>query len=487
MSEAEVTLNIGVFKKISNEHFMEGLEHAPTMLKSSQASLFYKTVLKHFSKDDVSQEVGDAILQSIAKCICNDDNMRCFIDGSYAEQLPFKNQKFQDSIFDILYVIITSNPKLLDESISNKMHYLIRSNPKKSLTLIALYGQRFNEIDNPWPMIDLLIKDAKYFYNVEVASDYVSLLSFLNKKFIEYRSGRAVHCWNQIKGMIIGMTDKNILKQCYGGLCALSEGCQGASLPLTPITEHLRDPALQDCVLAVLNMSTLNESDASSKQLISTLLSVAETNVKATLVLMKLACDLAPTQTIMAIAGWEQKKLPTTLDTLRLFLVCLRHVEFRQFICESPDFVEFLKCVLTLRKSGLSPAPIACTIIRRVPLSEELVTNLSKSGFLSQFYNTKEDDDGYTQHSKLLLTDTICRVKYVSDFLVMCDKIAHIIMDEGDFATDASLVSLKLCAYKNCRERMKELKLDSFFRKKRNDDKFKANSKKFLQAINEQD
>ena len=113
MSEAEATLNIGVFKKVTNEHFMEGLSHAPTMLKSSQSSLFYKTVLKHFSKEDLSQNVGDAILKSIANCICNEDNMRCFIDGSYAEQLPYKNAKFHNSIFDILYVIIMNHIILL--------------------------------------------------------------------------------------------------------------------------------------------------------------------------------------------------------------------------------------------------------------------------------------------------------------------------------------------------------------------------------------
>ena len=485
MGETEETLNIKVFRRLSNKHFMEGLEKAPSMLKPRQASLFFKTVLSHFSKEDVPQETGDAILKSVAKCICNEENLRYFMDGSFAAMLPYKNTKFHNSIFNILYVIVTTDPTCIDETIASNMGPLIRNNPNKSLTIIAFYCQQFSQIDNPWPMVDLLIQDGKYFNTPSVAPDYISLLSFLNKKFIEYRNGRAQHCWNQVTSMILS-SDKNTLKCCYGGLCAIADGYSGGLLPLDMVAVHMKQADLQDCVLALLNVAVLNEKDAANKKLISALMTVAETNVKATLVLMKLGCGFASAQTILSIPGWTNKNLPTATDTLRLFLVLLRHKDLRDFIADSPDFVEFLKKILTFEKSGM--APIACTIIRRVPLSKDLVTNLSKSGFLSMFYDANEDeDDGLTQHSKLLLTDTICRVVFVKDFITMCDKIAEIIMDDGEFADAASLVAIRLCKYSRCKNRMKELKLDAFFKKNRNEPKFQSTAKKFLRAVADSD
>ena len=361
------------------------------------------------------------------------------------------------------------------------MSPLIRNNPKKSLTIIALYCQQFNELDNPWPLVDLLIQDGKRFNTPEVAPDYISLLSFLNKKFIEYRNGRALHCWNQVTSMLLS-TDQNVLKCCYGGLCAIAGGYSGGPLPLDMVALHMKQPDLQDCVLALLNVAVLNEKDSANKKLITSLLTVAETNVKATLVLMKLGCTFSSAQTIMSMPNWISKKLPTMVDTLRLFLVLLRHKELREFIADSPDFIEFLKCIVGLDKSGM--VPIACTIIRRVPLSKELVTNLSKSGFLKLFYEAvDEDDDGLTQHSKLLLTDTICRVIFVKDFLIICDRIAKIIMENEEFADAASLVAVRLCKYSKCKARMKELKLDAFFKKNKSDPKYQSIARKFLKAI----
>ncbi|EAY13762.1 hypothetical protein TVAG_467770 [Trichomonas vaginalis G3] len=485
MTETTETLNIKVFKKLTNKNFSEGLERAPSLLRSRQASLFYKTLLAHFTNPELTTEIGDSILKTLSQCLKNEDNLRCFIDGSFANMLPNDQERFFNSVFEVFYVIVTTGSILIDETIANVLHPLIKFNPKKSLTIIALYCQNFGEIDNPWPMIDLLIQEGSHFNIPNVAQDYISLLAFLNKKYIEYRKGRSQHCWNQIISML-STDDTKILAACYGGLCTISEFYPGGAIQIDSVSQHLKNTELQNSVLAMLNVATLNENDASSKKLISTLMSIAETNVKATLILMKLGCIFSAAQTIFSMTGWINKKLPTTTDTLRLFLVLLRHKDLREEIAESPDFVEFLKQIITMDRPGV--VPIACTIIRRVPLSKDLATNLSKSGFLKQFYDAPEDgDDGLTKHSKLLLTDTICRVCYVREYLSMCDKIAEIIIENGEFTDSAALVAVRLCKYRKCKDRFKELKLDAFFKKDSLKPKLQNVGKKFLKAISDEE
>ncbi|EAY20448.1 hypothetical protein TVAG_110600 [Trichomonas vaginalis G3] len=480
---SEESLNIKVFKKLSNKHFQEGLDRAPSMLKPKQVTSFYQTVLAHFQKGEIPFEIGDSILKTIYKCLKVKENIPPFIEGQFAALLPLKQTNLLPTVFDIFHVIISSDPTIVDETFSQIMPTLIKFDAKKSLTLIALYCQQFSEIDNPWPMVDLLIQEAANFNQPQIASDYISLLSFLNKRFIEYRNGRAQHCWNQVMSML-NTTDKKTIVSCYGGLCAIADGFTGGTFQIELIATHLLIPEIQDPALSLLNFATLNEKDAGNKKLIQSLMQIAEKNVRASLVLMKLAYNSNSASTaIFSTPGWMQKPLPTMIDTLRIFLVILRHKNIRESVAESTNFVDFLKSIISLDKPGV--VPIACTIIRRVPLSKDLITQMSYSGFLDSFYNAPdENDDGLTQHSKLLLTDTICRVTFVKDYVLMCDKINNIIVSNGEFADAAALVAIRLCKYPKCKARMKELKLDQHFKKVEGGGKMASTAKKFLKAIN---
>lgn len=482
MSEVEESLNIKVFKKTSNKHFQEGLDRAPTMLKPKQANLFYKTVLQHFQKADISTELGESILTSVFKCLQVKELIPPFVEGQCAALLPLKTQTFLPLVLNIFYVIISADPTIVDETFSQIMQTLIKFDAKKSLTLIALYCQQFSEIDNPWPMVDLLIQEGQQFNQPGIASDYISLLSFLNKRFIEYRNGRAQHCWNQVMSML-NTEDKNTAIACYGGLCAIADGFTGGTFQIELIASHLLIPDLQDPALSLLNFATLSDKDAGNKKLISSLMQIAEKNVRASLVLMKLAYNSNSAATaIFNTPSFTQKSLPTMIDTLRIYLVLLRHKNIREAIAQNQYFVEFLKKVISLDKPGV--VPIACTIIRRVPLSKDLIIEMSNSGFLNMFYSAPdENDDGLTQHSKLLLTDTICRLTFVKDYLVMCEKISNIITTNGEFADAAALVAIRLCKYPKCKARMKELKLDQYFKSIGSESKMSSTARKFLKAI----
>lgn len=477
-------LDIKIFRKYSNKGFVENLEKAHDVIREKDAHEFFKNLLSNFSRGDLPFEYGTIIIKSLGKVLQVDENANVFLKNRLITSLPFNNAQYHESLFNIFYILFTKYAVQLDDSVVSVFKPMIKINPKKCLTLIALYSQQFGEIDNPWPIVDLLIQEAHVFRAAEIAPDYVSLLAYLNKKFSEYRSGRAQHCWNQITSML-SITDQTTLKCCYGALCSISEGYTEGPLQLDIISLHIREPDLQDCVLAFLNVANFGSKEISNEKLISTLLKLSEKTVKATLVLMKFAVSLQSAKVIMTDSTWILRKLPTVTDTLRLFLVVLRHKELRDEIVNNPDFVNFLNTII---KEKPGTVPIVCTILRRVPLSKELVQSLSKTGFLKCYYESEDiDDDGLTPHSKLLLTDTICRVAYVRDYIIMCERIAKNITKQEEFADAASLVAIRLCKYSRCRQRMKELKLDEYFKQNRNDPKLQSVARKFLRAISEID
>jgi hypothetical protein len=74
-------------------------------------------------------------------------------------------------------------------------------------------------------------------------------------------------------------------------------------------------------------------------------------------------------------------RMPTVVNTLRLFFGVLRHVGLRQKIADAPDLVDFLLVLV----EDAEPAILALivTVLRRIPLSGSLVAALGAAGFLA--------------------------------------------------------------------------------------------------------
>jgi len=476
----ENAIDFKVFKKLSSKAFRENLDKISPDLNSKQFDSFLKTIIPHFENPELIIETGNSILQTIVKILGNKNNLDVFISSGSFTKLPFSNMKFHPSILNILYIIVIHSPQFL-ETISSAFPGLIKSNPRKSFIIIAIFCQNFNTMKNPWPIVDMLISQSSYFMSSEMIRDYMSLIAFLNKRFVEYRAGRAQHCWNTIYP-ILNSKESSILSCCYDCLCTIAEGYTG-SIPSEIIIEHLKTSQIQNHVLAFLNISQYNEKDGSNMKLLSALLSIAETNIKATLVLMKFSCIVTNAIALASITSWFEKELPTTLDTLRLFLVIMRHREIRESISQSPNFIIFLKALLTIDKPDV--ASIACTIIRRVPLSKDFVWSLSSSGFLGGFYQIPAKPEDITDHAKLLLTDTICRITYVKEYVLVCEIIHHLLSTKSEFSDSASLVAVRLLKFSKCRAKMKELKMEELFKKLSNNKELSTVSKKFLRTWKE--
>ena len=62
--------------------------------------------------------------------------------------------------------------------------------PQKSLTLLALFAEQFETLENPWPLLDILLKKKHYFQKSQFGKDYLSILLYLVRNFSNYRKQR---------------------------------------------------------------------------------------------------------------------------------------------------------------------------------------------------------------------------------------------------------------------------------------------------------
>lgn len=479
--DLEESSNLENLKSIHTPEFMDELEDIPETIKPKQVSQFYTIVLNHF-ENEIPEEIGRAILGTIAKIICIDEYLNIFIQTKSHLRLPYKKKQFVSDIYDILFVIVTAAPIAYEENLSRAFGGIIRRDPSKALTLLAMYSQHFNEIDNPWPMVDLLIQEAHRFQGIETATNFATLLAFLCRKYPDYCEGRSEHCWRKISALL-ALKDIPTLKSVYCALFSITEVYKEAVSPLELMKPHLKIRDLQDSVLTLLLAAPPVGKDTRDKVLLQTLCQMGERNKNATLVLMRIATDNSFAEFLIQNAGlWMTKELPSVIDTMRLFFVVFAHVELRNSISESPKFIEFLKMV-TEGGSG-STLSMICTIIRRIEISEDFIAALSETGFLGAFFTTAVHISNITaMHAAFLMLDTLAKIGYAREYLKMCEIVAKTVQDRGELAEVATLVAIQLCEYKRCVQVFKKVRLDEFMKRNLSNSKLKANAAKFLDAI----
>lgn len=470
--------DIKILKNPESKKFKEFLEKAPYQLTKTKARSFYRTVLNLFDKDYENAEIGELILQTIVKTINTEIFLKEFVEGKFVNYLPYSKAIHHRTIFDILYFVISYDNTVIDSNFVGEFRDLIQSDPKKVLILISVYSQHFNKTDNPWPVVDLLISESSYFTPPELVARYLSVLAFLIKNYPEYRSGRSQHCWNQVCALL-SSDDQDTIKYCYYCLCSFAESGVTGNLPTDLMLKHSKIEYLQEAVFTLFDICQIPERDV-TKKLITTLLKCAETNVKATIVLIKLTERLTAAKAVMN-SSWMLKQLPTVSDTLRLFLSILQHQEIREDVGDKPDFVGFMNFIISNKQP--SYLSILCTILRRIPLSVELIQELSSSGFFEKFYAFDDNEDDSEIHSVYLLTDTISRYCFIKEFLPFCDVVTKAVCNEGDFSETAAMVSLRLAKFSKCWKRFAEKNLDVYYKKKKDDPKMSTIAKKFLGHI----
>ena len=506
-----------IFQNPYDDEFIPLLLKTPKTLTHRDCSKFFKLVIPHLSNEKLPVDIGQPILMVLSVLIRNEKIRDIFISSGFLYQLPFKNKSYTNEIFMIFNEIVKNSPEAFDDELTNIFASILTRSPQKALSILCSYAQQFNEIDsdNPWPMIDILIQGSKYFVVPELIRNYAATLLFLCTQYADYRRGRVKHCWKIFSSVVSSKTDAGTLETSYNALAVLSEYYKDGEIPLDSIKLHLRiAPEIQDSILALLVtrtayleadlnesinasmlsrsrsgirtssklMNSVNQSIFCDHELILTLLEIAQTKAKATLILMKASLDPTVANVILGRGKWLLTPLPIFTDTLRLFLSVFRHEDIRNKVVKFGNFIPFLKLMTNIKNSGV--ITIICTILRRITISQELLDQMSIEGFIKEFTQVSlQLNDQVSLHAFLLFIDTLAKVGYSEEFIKACEKVSDLTQNDRHLNQIASYVAATLCKYEECAKKMKKLRLDLFFQNNLDDPQIAKGGQKFLRTL----
>jgi hypothetical protein len=447
-------VDLSILSDPSNHSFMQELVNSRNLLHSAQASEFFETILSHFRDSrSLSVQQGNRILVTIQALLENDHHRDIFLSGNHALALPCEDADFASEVLNVFYTLVTKSAQGITTAIASAFAHLIPMDPGKCLILIATYATQFEDLPDPWGLVDLLIQNGPDFASPDLVSDYVRLLCFLCYEFTAYRAARVKHCWNRILSMLAA-DDLVTIGCCYNGLCALARFNRDGTLDKDVVSLHLRSQETVESALSIFSMRQIHPHTFSQyAEFIPSLIHAATYTVHATLILMDIAKFERGAAKLLEDREWLRLPLPTFADTARLFLMVFHHKPLRPKFFSHPHFVPFLRTLLRFKNAGM--LAIVATVLRGMPLKPDDIGQISRLRLFRDFANVANAlRDEISIGAALLVALVIARLAYVSDLVAFCDIVASCVVSGGHLARQAGIVASCMAKYRECSSRL---------------------------------
>ena len=479
-------LNLKILRKPNSPDFLNELDKAPLCLQLNDATHFFKILLQHF-ESGINTELGNKILMCIANALIAGKFTETFISENFVLALPFSQKKFSNLIFEILRILLDQSMDFFDDDLVHQFESLIPVDPNRSLIIIALYSKDFANLENPYPMINLIFQHSEEFQTPELVFNYVSLISYLYKTFLSFRQKYGKSCWSNLCLMLNKFKDDTSLNIVYGGLCLIADDKVKVRLPLDLMKKHIQNEELQDRILSLC----LYKVPDFDEEFVELLEETAKTNEKATLAIIT-ACSKSLSNSELIFYHLNDLftnggKLPTTDDTMRILFCLLKWQDLRERYSEVSELLNFLLMFVQDDNRAFKKSQriqIISQFLTNIKIDVTFVISMNKSGFLRELLATsKTNNDEVSDRSVLQIFEAIGPYAYVPEYLKVCDIVSREIMNDGRLSELAFHVAEIMCKHQQCVNRMKEKKLVAFYEKNKNDKRFGYQAESFLALI----
>ena len=467
--------------------FIASLKNASLFADYTNAEAIFKAVLSHFDPNrDITKKTGISILQTIAAIMQRPKCTSIFISSKCLLRLPYGQFDYADLIFDIFRIAYQTEFDFFEKDVVERFSMQIQFNPRKALTLIALYAQQFEYIRFPYGLLDVLINHYSAFLFSDCASNFLSLLSFLCTEYPDYKKNRSQKCWTLL-AQYIASAEGTLVKQAFDVLFEISidndliNSCF-SFLSVPHVIHHLKDPYLRDEVISFVAVCA---DQFQSAELISALIEEARTDTRAALVLMKLVEQEENAIFIMTDDYWMHEQLPTYLDTMKIVFTAIEHKRALKLAQKSKRIVPLL--IKASDTTKIAVFVMILGIIQKINLTKKRVMEMSKYGLLKNIFRaTNANDNIVADRTMYMIFQCIAKVSYVPELLELSKLAADDIIKETDLYKEALDLVYEMLKHNECISQLKKIRLIQYFKRIRKDEDLDERAKQIISILRKQ-
>ena len=308
----------------------------------------------------------------------------------------FLDDKYERNAFYLLYLFFWYRPWLLDQSYSGIIVYFIQKRPLNTICMFSKYIEQLNEIIDPFPIFDMLIKYAKYFMNISYGDKYIYLLYNIISLDKKYKEARLTN----IISILIAFLESKSKSSSIAAMNTICNIIDENSIPIK-INSNVLIKFLFDtstCMTALSLLKRLPEYPISLSfiQKISNFCWKLEENtgfkfqqnrnkklsIKSTLILLKFASQSFSSAELLAKHSslWLAAQNETIFH---VFLVVYQYEKLQTLLLTSKEFPRLLLNQLLFKKK--ETIDIVAQFMKKISkLTPKIIDNLEEVGFYKE-------------------------------------------------------------------------------------------------------
>ena len=432
-----VPLNLKIIAKPSHPKFEKEISEAESRLKPNQYDLFFKILASHL-QSSLDKTTISLILKTIASVLNSDEAFDSLIKSNLINYLPY-NSKLVNSTFLVLELLFQFRPIAFQENYVKTMNELIELNPEKSLVLLTFYAQSFEYIENPWPIIDLLVTKEDIFINSKDPSKYIAILLFLNIHFANYVRSRLKYCRVIF---LDGIESKNhdCVAISYKAISLLLD--EYFEINPQKLFKDLQNfPQIDDYILKIIDHS---KDIPIKEEYLFILINEAHKTETASKLLIKLLQSKKAAIILINNSKWMGFYLPTINYTIKIFLKIISHDSIIDQIKLCSDIPIFF--ILLLESDDNTCLQQFSIIVQK--LNIVTLDIFQKSDFFDILYQKMKEN--YKEEKILLylsILSVLSAIDYSKKFLLFTDILKYCLKSVNGSISHSALHCLSNLSY----------------------------------------
>lgn len=495
-------LNLTIIENASHPKFNEELADAEIRLFPNQFDQFFEIVTNHLRTNPNDTKLCMKLLIAVDSVLYYDQAFESLTKSSIIDYLPFSTAKLIILSFKILKLAFMFRPNFFEENFMPIMKHLISILPvEMTLSLFIIYAHSFEYIENPWPILDLLIKEKSKFFHIndeddeeettklkvkkyfnndpDVEADFIiddtdesflSLLFFLNSNFKVYKQHRLKYCRPIfIESMFDPTISKKAALTAYKAAISLYDSEFGDKIGISSLFNDLKDSEFEDLALQILAKMNVDSIPIKNKYILQ-LINSSHVNEKASLILQKMMSNSQRNGKIASIlldnSKWLKFGLPTFSHTLMIFQSCVRfgNQSLLNNVKNCEEIPLFFKELV--HSENINDIQQIPQLIQDIEFDD--FKSLSEISFfdslLDKISSVEEEDDALTF---IRLLSDLASIRYSRDFKKFIVVLKKLLKNKNNNEIfHAALKALaNLSAYEKCAEQIQDLNVISIAEK----------------------
>jgi hypothetical protein len=429
---------------------------------SKDCRSFFESVVGHL-RDKAPREVLKTVLQKCAELVDDPKCASMFCNVGVVRLLPHKDHFLSGVILDVLEGLVAHVPVLFDSGFVSVLSDLLHRKPRRVVHLLSVYSKSFDEIENPWPILDIVVNHAKLLAQSPASADAVALIRTLLKNESYYE--RRLHNCRSALPVFLTSDDTATVLATYRLIGHIVDGhCE---LDFSLIQDHLLDKELCPSAIALL----LKIPDlAPSTDLVFGILRASRHLAKASELLLNLVQRVETAKILMRQPKFLKHPLPTFADTFQILLQILTFQNLRDQVAECEE----LPMLFAAAADEKSVDAWVCfdRVLRRISVNRNFLGMLDDNDFLRNLAAASsevDDPDALVGVFKTLAS--LARIGFSRDFHMFGHTLKQSLKGKDDRLARAALFAAReLLAHHQIVRHFRSIRLDACLRRFRDNE-----------------